>query len=301
LPSTAIDTAALDPPGGGPIPMLDDVPLPPRYDVDEAVVMPVDPTTAYVYWEVRPSTVARTRSVSPGGSLVVRVFAATEQGITTRDIVTDAPIGDYFVFGLPDGATLQVLLGWLVGDALEPLAFGPPYSSPPAAPARRIADTIVQWTPEQSTIVQPPMLASPMLAVDLALALARAASGDDTTSQVELAELGFRAPEYSEPELLVPTNQFPTPTFTEEDFESELSSPLLLVHRSERTVERRARRWVRVDGPLGSSDLLWQPIDEVESDTVVDDSIEQRDQAERGRRRREVPSSPMGGSDLWTG
>jgi hypothetical protein len=239
--------------------------------------------------------------VSPGGSLIVRVFAATDQGITTRDIVTDAPIGDYFVFGLPDGATLQVLLGWLVGDALEPLAFGPPYSAPPAAPVRRIADTIVQWTPEQSTIVQPPPLASPMLAVDLAVALARAVSGEESSVQADLRAFTLRSPEYVEPEPLVPTNQFPTPTFTEEDLVAEASSPLLLVHRTERTVERRARRWVRVEGPLGSSDLLWSPIDDVDTETVVDDSIEQRDQAERRRRKRESLSSPMGGSDLWQG
>ncbi|MCL2449636.1 MAG: tetratricopeptide repeat protein, partial [Polyangiaceae bacterium] len=37
--------------------MLDDAPLPPRYDVDECVAIPVDPSTIYAYWEVRDRTV----------------------------------------------------------------------------------------------------------------------------------------------------------------------------------------------------------------------------------------------------
>src|ERR1019366_5562545 len=36
--------------------MLDDAPLPTRYDVDECVAIPVDPRTLYVYWEVRERT-----------------------------------------------------------------------------------------------------------------------------------------------------------------------------------------------------------------------------------------------------
>ena len=48
--------------------MLDDAPLPTRYDVDECVAIPVDPSTLYVYWEVRERTLEYVRAARPGGT-----------------------------------------------------------------------------------------------------------------------------------------------------------------------------------------------------------------------------------------
>ena len=50
-----------------PMHMLDDAPLPPRYDVDECVAIPVDPRTLYVYWEARESTMAALRARAARG------------------------------------------------------------------------------------------------------------------------------------------------------------------------------------------------------------------------------------------
>jgi uncharacterized protein DUF4912 len=151
--------AEAEPPGPGKRPMLDDSPLPERYDVDEAVVMPVDPTTAFVYWELRESTLARARQTAPQGRLLIRLFVetATWQGAIseTRDIITEATIGDYFVFGLPEGAVLRASIGWLVGDEFDLFASGPAYNSPAATPSRLVATTLVRWTPEVSVLPTP--------------------------------------------------------------------------------------------------------------------------------------------------
>lgn len=53
--------------------VLDDAPLPPRYDVDECVAIPVDPKTLYVYWEVRERTLGYVRASRPEGALGIRV------------------------------------------------------------------------------------------------------------------------------------------------------------------------------------------------------------------------------------
>ena len=53
--------------------MLDDAPLPTRYDVDECVAIPVDPSTLYVYWEVRERTLEYVRAARPGGALALRI------------------------------------------------------------------------------------------------------------------------------------------------------------------------------------------------------------------------------------
>ncbi|HEY4116331.1 MAG TPA: DUF4912 domain-containing protein, partial [Byssovorax sp.] len=52
---------------------LDDEDLPERYDVDEVVAIAVDPRTLYVYWEVRPTTLARARAAHADGSLALRL------------------------------------------------------------------------------------------------------------------------------------------------------------------------------------------------------------------------------------
>lgn len=159
---TKVEEAALgesEPPGPGKRPMLDDAPLPERYDVDEAVVMPVDPTTAFVYWEVRDATLAHARQHAPRGRLAIRLFVetATWEGVvsTTRDILAEANVGDYFVFGLPEGATLRASIGWLVGDTFEAVATGPAYLAPPGGPSRLVATTLVRWTPEASVLPTP--------------------------------------------------------------------------------------------------------------------------------------------------
>ena len=114
-------------------------PLPERYDVDEIVGMAVDPETVYVYWEVRPTTLARSRGRRPGGQLVIRLVAVLPSWdgplVERRDVPVDALFGDRFVRGIPAGANVRLSVGWAEGDDFEPFAVGAEIAAPRAFPS----------------------------------------------------------------------------------------------------------------------------------------------------------------------
>jgi hypothetical protein len=132
--------------------MLDDAPLPPRYDVDECVAIPVDPRTLYVYWEARESTLAYLRAARGGGALVLRLIVVepTWDGprSSKRDHEVASSVGDYFVRDLPGGCVVRAAIGWKHGEAFVPIAHSPALETPPGAPSPLLADVLVRWTPE---------------------------------------------------------------------------------------------------------------------------------------------------------
>jgi hypothetical protein len=142
-----------------PFGMLDDVPLPTRYDVDECVAIPVDPTTLYVYWEARESSLATVRRAAPGGSLALRivVIVPTWDGPRSRthDLAIDSSLGDWFVRDLPPGSVVRAAIGWKHGDAFDSIAHSPSLETPPGSPSPLVADVLVRWTPSGATRVQP--------------------------------------------------------------------------------------------------------------------------------------------------
>ena len=134
----------------GPIGMLDDAPLPPRYDADEVVVMPVDPRTVFVYWEVRQATIESARAASPAGRLVLRIIAVTANwagpSVETRDIEIESLVGDWFVRELPVGALLRAAVGWRAAASFEPISVAMDVSAPAASPAAASADELVRFS-----------------------------------------------------------------------------------------------------------------------------------------------------------
>jgi hypothetical protein len=143
-------------------------PLPERYDVDEVVAIAVDPSTIYVYWEVRPTTMARARARRPEGQLALRVVSVTPSWdgplAQTRDLRIDPLFGDLFVRDLPPGANVRVSIGWLAstnrdagtdahevavvadGD-FEPFAVGLEINAPRAMPTETPARGVAVWSP----------------------------------------------------------------------------------------------------------------------------------------------------------
>jgi hypothetical protein len=144
-------------PASEPIAVLDDAPLPPRYDVDECVAIPVDPRTLYVYWEVRERTLGYIRMTRPEGAVVLRVVAVvpTWDGpqSSVRDHEAVAPLGDLFVRDLPSGCVARVAIGWKYGDSFLPIAHSPALEAPPGAPSPLVADVLVRWTPHGTSPV----------------------------------------------------------------------------------------------------------------------------------------------------
>jgi hypothetical protein len=146
-----------------PFGMLDDTPLPTRYDVDECVGIPVDPTTLYVYWEARAATLEALRAANPSGALVLRavVVAPTWDGpqTRTRDHVLDASLGELFVRELPPGCVVRAAIGWKAGEGFAStfasIAHSPALETPPDGPSPLVADVLVRWTPAGTARVLP--------------------------------------------------------------------------------------------------------------------------------------------------
>jgi hypothetical protein len=147
------DRKATPPAGPGePTHMLDDAPLPTRYDVDECVAIPVDPRTLYVYWEVRERTLEYVRAARPGGTIALRVVVIVPTWDGPRSSVRDhdvhATLGDHFANDLPAGCVVRVAIGYRHGDAFVAIAHSPALDTPPGAPSPLVADLLVRWTPQ---------------------------------------------------------------------------------------------------------------------------------------------------------
>jgi Domain of unknown function (DUF4912) len=166
--------------------MLDDAPLPSRYDVDECVALPVDPRKLYVYWEVRSATLEALSAARPG-RLVLRlaIFEPTWEGprSETRDQDVDGPLGDTFAAELPAGCVVRAAIGWKSGDTFASIAHSPALETPAGAPSPFVSDVLVRWTPAGVVPVKPsdPDAAS----IERALAVARR---DETVAR--LAAMG---------------------------------------------------------------------------------------------------------------
>jgi hypothetical protein len=141
---------------------LDDEDLPERYGVDEIVAIAVDPHTVYVYWEVRPTTLARARAARPDGALDIRVHSVSASWhgpeATSRDVRVDELYGERFIREITPGAHLRVSIGWLDDQTFEPFAVGMEVTAPRILPTENVSHAFGQWSP---TPVAPFTHASP--------------------------------------------------------------------------------------------------------------------------------------------
>lgn len=160
------------PPPEEPVPMLDDEPLPPRYEVDEIVALPVDPRTLYVYWEALAETLDEARSEVEEGRLVIRIVAVTASWdgpiVETRDIEVQARVGDWFVRDLPPGAILRAALGWRSPAGFQPFAIALEIGAPQASPSPIASTQLARFTKDEGALP----IAEPSGALDSAYARA---------------------------------------------------------------------------------------------------------------------------------
>jgi hypothetical protein len=145
------DKTVLPEPSPEPLHMLDDSPLPTRYDVDECVAIPVDPTTIYVYWEVRSRSLDYLCATRPGGALALRAIVITPTWDGPRSTVRDhdvgVTLGDFFIRELPSGCVVRVAIGLRHADAFVPIAHSPALETPSGAAHPLLAPVLVRWTP----------------------------------------------------------------------------------------------------------------------------------------------------------
>jgi hypothetical protein len=140
--------------------MVDDAPLPEHYDVDEVVLMPVDPKTVFLYWEVRQATADEAKRRAPEGRLIVRVVAVTANWegprVETRDVEVNELVGDRFVRDLPQGAVLRAAVGWSRLSSFEPLSVAMEMTAPPASMASVGSGELARFETEGVVPVESP-------------------------------------------------------------------------------------------------------------------------------------------------
>lgn len=189
-------------PAREPVPaMLNDAPLPPRYDVTECVAISVDPETLFVYWEVREELLARVRAGRGPGVIVLRALVIEPGWEGPRTVVRDhdvhATLGDFFLRELPSGTVVRVAIGYRPdGGAFSPLAHSPLLALPRRDPVTDLAQTFVRWTPGGA--VEEP---NERLAQIAALAAARAR---EETARVECGAPRDAAPPGEPPRRVSP-------------------------------------------------------------------------------------------------
>ena len=126
-----------------------------RYEVDEVVAIAVDPQTIYLYWEIRPTTLAHARKRMPEGRLAIRVLSvlASWDGPITRkrEINVDALHGDLYVHDIEPGSHVRVAIGWLA-SSFEPFAVGMEVAAPQALPIETAGvPAVARWRAEGDT------------------------------------------------------------------------------------------------------------------------------------------------------
>ncbi|MDI1477485.1 DUF4912 domain-containing protein [Polyangium sp. y55x31] len=137
---------------------IEELPLPERYDVDEIVAIAVDPATIYLYWEVRPVSLARARARHTDGALVVRMVQVTPSWdgpiVEQRDLRIDALFGDAYLRNLRPGSNVRVSIGWLAHGMFEPFAIGAEVMTSRSEPTASVSVRVARWTPERGAPVQ---------------------------------------------------------------------------------------------------------------------------------------------------
>ncbi|MDC0741869.1 DUF4912 domain-containing protein [Polyangium mundeleinium] len=132
---------------------IEELPLPERYDVDEIVAIAVDPATIYLYWEVRPVSLARARARHTDGALVVRMVQVTPSWdgpiVEQRDLRIDALFGDAYLRNLQAGSNVRVSIGWLAHGMFEPFAIGAEVMTSRSEPTTSVSTRVARWTPER--------------------------------------------------------------------------------------------------------------------------------------------------------
>ena len=116
--------------------------------VDAVVTIRVDPLNTYVYWELRPDTLARARSREPGGRAVVRVVTMqpTWDGARRieRSVDVDSLQGSALVDGFGDDSVVRAAAGWQDGDSFRVLAVASEIGLPGPGPLHGVE---VFWQP----------------------------------------------------------------------------------------------------------------------------------------------------------
>lgn len=129
---------------------------PPTTSFDhEVVCLATDPTSLFVYWEIRPIVFARARWRDPRGKLVLRIvvvkanLGAESASVLDdeRDLEIDGLSGERFVRGLTPDSNVRLCVAWLGPRGFVPLAI----ASEVAMPRDYVSKTVAVTTATPAT------------------------------------------------------------------------------------------------------------------------------------------------------
>jgi hypothetical protein len=169
--------------------MLDEEPLPERYDVDELVLMPVDPTTLYLYWELRPETLNEALQLEPEGQLLLRLDRVIGEDYQTLRRLPVTFLGDTQIDNLPPGALCVAVLGLRSESQWIPLLRSIPRALPPAGGVVEVAHRVVRWSDEPTEEPPPPPPPTFALAVAIRAPVVLPTAAPATTPDPSLPDL----------------------------------------------------------------------------------------------------------------
>lgn len=169
-PAPARQEPAPQPTPPRPAPMLDEAPLPRSYGVEEVVALPIDPTTALVYWETRRAP----------AETVVELEVVDAAGVrSTRTLPLGSAFGQHVARGLPAGATVVARLGARHDVAAAPRASAT-LTTPVNVQSARVARDFSRV--EERGVVPLRAAPSPRFALSLELAAATPAPAASRSS-----------------------------------------------------------------------------------------------------------------------
>ncbi|HVK71485.1 MAG TPA: DUF4912 domain-containing protein, partial [Polyangium sp.] len=138
------------------------------------------PATIYLYWEVRPVSLARARARHTDGALVVRMVQVTPSWdgpiVEQRDLRIDALFGDAYLRNLQPGSNVRVSIGWLAHGMFEPFAIGAEVMTSRSEPTTSVSTRVARWTSERGAHGPTGVAAA---------ALVRAAAGAPAPAEIE--------------------------------------------------------------------------------------------------------------------
>ena len=89
---------------------FDKAPLPAAYFTDELVLMPKNPTTLYIYWEIRDDTYERLAANNGViDNVVIKIF---KEGHEYRKIIRHERIGSHYITGIDVNEHYEVSVGY---------------------------------------------------------------------------------------------------------------------------------------------------------------------------------------------
>ncbi len=96
----------------------EEYPIPERYNINKVVLLPVDPSKHFVYWEIKDETLEDLKSKYSEVSFTIKLYENREEALT---IEINSAVGSYYIHYHAPFEKLYVVLGAVADGTFIPL------------------------------------------------------------------------------------------------------------------------------------------------------------------------------------